>query len=134
MGMDKNATAQDGTTSTWTQVIGFNVRTGFAGSSIVGNALVPNGSGTFTLYANVNYGYEYGTHQCRVKKNGTVILTSASNNYPSTGSGNSDKNVFVSGSVTLTAGDQLTLEFYTDTTFSGAQHITTGPTTYLYFQ
>jgi len=129
-GMDKNATTQNGTLSTWTKVIGWNVRSGYS-STISSDSLVVGATGTVNIAAQVDYNYEYGTHQCRVKNNGTVILTSAQNNYPSVGSGNTSGAVAVTGSVSVTAGDLLTLEFYTDTSFSGADGITTGVTTYL---
>ena len=132
-GMSKNSTAQNGTVSTWTKVIGWDVRSGYPTTTITSDSLevAAGAAGTVNVAAQVKYAYEYGTHQCRVKKNGTVVLTSATNNYPSVGSGNTSGAVAVSGSVSVAAGDLLTLEFYTDTGFSGADGITTGVNTYL---
>ena len=137
MGADKNSTAQNGTVGSWTQVNGFTVRSGFPNTVISSNALAPNGGGTFTFTANIRYGYEYGIHQARIKKlSGGVATyyTGNQNNYPSVGSGNTTRNVAVSASVSVAAGDLLSLEFFTDTSFSGAHNISTGSVTYLYFQ
>lgn len=80
-GMDKAGT-QNGSSS-WTQVTGWGVSPGYPGAVIESNALRVVGTGTATVYGQLTTtGGVIPSIQFRVKRNGTIVLTSTQGGTP----------------------------------------------------
>lgn len=124
MGMDKSGTQSCPTS--YVPVTGWTARSGYPSTSIVSNALVADGPATVTVYGKITItGGTVPAVAFRIKKNGTVIYTSAKSGSTQSGS----------VSVTLAAGgDALTMEAESST-YAGTPTIQAGASnTYLYFE
>ncbi|MEZ5152142.1 hypothetical protein [Rhodococcus zopfii] len=123
MGMDKSGTQSCPTS--YVAVNGWTPRSGYPGTSIVSNALVADGPATVTVYGKITIsGGTLPAVAFRIKRNGVVIYTSAKSGSTQSGS----------VSVTLAAGDILTMEAEAST-YASTPTIQAGATnTYLYFE
>lgn len=97
-------------TNTWVPLTGYVSR--LPGSRFDSDGLTVGGEGDATILAHFQRGYGNGNFQGRILLNGTVVSTSAT-------SGTEDVEATWTG--TLTTGDRITLEGYTDSTFNDSE-------------
>lgn len=125
MGMDKSGTLSNG--SSWHAVTGWTPRAGFPDTVITSNGLVANGPGEVTVYGKITVGGAglIGPAVAfRIKLNGTVIFESPQSGATQSGS----------VTVTLAAGDVLTMESKSSSTYGSRTTQAGADNTYLYFE
>ncbi|MDV2477143.1 hypothetical protein F8M49_20700 [Rhodococcus zopfii] len=125
MGMDKSGTLANG--SSWHAVTGWTPRSGFPDTVITSNGLVANRPGEVTVYGKITVGGAglIGPAVAfRIKRNGAVIFES-----PQAGATQSG-----SVTVTLAAGDVLTMESKSSSTYGSRTTQAGADNTYLYFE
>ncbi|MCQ4136685.1 hypothetical protein NOT90_18740 [Rhodococcus rhodochrous] len=112
--INKSGTQSLSTSNSWHQVTGFAADSGYPGTTLSSHSIVVAGFGTARLSAAVAWSTANGNRQCRIKVNGNVVAVSTS----TTGTP-SISNI----EVELVAGDVVTLEAYTTTSFSAYRTI-----------
>lgn len=120
MGMDKSGT-QSIAVNTWVKVIGWTVRAGYPGTSIVDNELVMDAGAVGNVSFRGQFNSAFQTQQFRAVLNGSTVLATVNTATVGTVNG-----------VTVGPGDTLELQAFTNTTF--AQVVQPGAAvTYLVF-
>lgn len=120
MGMDKSGT-QSIAVNTWVKVTGFVVRAGYPATNIVDNELVMDADAVGNVTFRGAFNTAFQIQQFRAVLNGSTVLATVNTATVGTVNG-----------VTVSAGDTLELQAFTDTTF--AQVVQPGAAvTYLVF-
>lgn len=121
MGMDKSG-SETVNAGAWVKLTGFTVRSGFPATNIVNSTLVLDESGVGNIEFRVSVQLTGDTQQVRVVLNGTTVLGSAVNQGV----------VGTVPGVSVSAGDTLELQFYSDSGFTQRRTVT-ATSTYVAF-
>lgn len=119
MGMDKSGSHTTGQNS-WVKLTGFVVRSGYPSTVISDNTLVLSESGVGNIAFTVSVQLTGDTQQARVVRNGSEVLGSVVNQGV----------VGTVPGVTVSAGDTLELQFYTNSAFTQRRTVNGGYLTF----
>lgn len=115
-GMDKSGD-QTISAGVWTKVTGWTVRSGYSGTVITSDGIQISGGGPSALVFSGTNGYAYNGRQIRIVRtpsggSSSVIITGPVN------SSGTDKSLSASGTVTLANADNITVEYFVDSSFN----------------
>lgn len=113
-GILKSGTQSLTSSNAWHQVTGWVVDSTYPDTALSSNAIVVDGGGDAVLSAAVAWSNANGNRQCRIKVNGTVVVTSTATTGTPT---------IADFETALAPGDLVTLEAYTTTGFSAYRAI-----------